>query len=84
MRVDINERKYSFCSVLEDEYHLVLECLIYSHLGTFYTSIYLEIFWLDQICIYSRLSLSRIPRDSLKYFVLSVPRHIRLAELRKK
>ena len=34
--------------------------------------------------IYSRLSLSRIPRDSIKYFEMSVPRHIRFAELRKK
>ena len=34
--------------------------------------------------IYSRLSLSRIPRDSLKYFEISVVRHIRFAELRKK
>ena len=33
---------------------------------------------------YSRLSLSRIPRDSLKYFEISVPRHIRFAEFRKK
>ena len=33
---------------------------------------------------YSRLLLSRIPRDSLKYFKISVPRHIRFAELRKK
>ena len=32
---------------------------------------------------YSRLSLSRIPRDSLKYFEISVVRHIRFAELRK-
>ena len=32
----------------------------------------------------SRLSLSRIPWDSLKYFEISVPRHIRFAELRKK
>ena len=31
----------------------------------------------------SRLSLSRIPRDSLKYFEISVPRHFRFAELRK-
>ena len=36
------------------------------------------------ISIYSQLSLSRIPRDSLKYFEISVPRHIRFAELRKK
>ena len=34
--------------------------------------------------IYSRLSLSRILRDSLKYFEISVPRHIRFAEFRKK
>ena len=34
--------------------------------------------------MYSRLSLSRIPRDPLKYFEVSVPRHIRFAELRKK
>ena len=33
---------------------------------------------------YSRLSLSRIPRDSLKYFEISIPRHIRFAELKKK
>ena len=33
--------------------------------------------------IYSRLSLSRIPRDSMKYFEISVPRHIRFAESRK-
>ena len=32
---------------------------------------------------YSRFSLSRIPRDSLKYFEISVLRHIRFAELRK-
>ena len=32
---------------------------------------------------YSRLSLSRIPRDSVKYFEISIPRHIRFAELRK-
>ena len=32
----------------------------------------------------SRLSLSRIPWDSLKYFEISVIRHIRFAELRKK
>ena len=33
---------------------------------------------------YSRLSLSRTQRDSLKYFEISVVRHIRFAELRKK
>ena len=33
--------------------------------------------------LYSRLSLSRIPRDSLKYFEISVLRHIRFAELSK-
>ena len=31
---------------------------------------------------YSRLSLSRIPRVSLKYFEISVLRHIRFADLR--
>ena len=34
--------------------------------------------------MYSGLSLSQIPRDSLKYFEISVPRHIRFAKLRKK
>ena len=32
---------------------------------------------------YSRLSLSRTPRDSLKYFEISVPRHIRVEKVRK-
>ena len=32
---------------------------------------------------YSQLSLSQSPRDSLKYFEISVPRHIRFAELKK-
>ena len=32
---------------------------------------------------YSRLSLSRIPRDSLKYFEISVPRHIRVERVQK-
>ena len=30
------------------------------------------------------LSFFRTPRDSLKYFEMSVPRHIRFAEMRKK
>ena len=33
--------------------------------------------------LYSRLSLSRSPRDSLKYFEIHVPRHIRFAQFRK-
>ena len=33
---------------------------------------------------YNRLSLSRIQRDSVEYFEISVPRHIRFAELRRK
>ena len=33
--------------------------------------------------IYSRLSLSRIPRDSLKHFERSIPRHIRVEKVRK-
>ena len=32
---------------------------------------------------YNRLSLSRIPRDSLKHFEISVPRDVRVAEVRK-
>ena len=44
--------------------------------------------WLQYLCIllniYSRLSLSRIPRDSLKYFEITVHQHIRFAEFRKK
>ena len=32
---------------------------------------------------YSRLSLSRSPRDSLKYFEISVPQHTRFTELRR-
>ena len=34
-------------------------------------------------CTYSRLSLSRSPRNSLEYFEISVPRHTWFAELRK-
>ena len=55
---------------------------------TFLSAQYLVNQWLDsyQICldIYSQLSLSRIPRDCLKHFEISVPRHIRFLELRKK
>ena len=36
------------------------------------------------VYLYSRLSLSRIQRDSLKFFEISVPRHITFEELRKK
>ena len=32
---------------------------------------------------YCQLSLSRIPRDLLNHFEISVPRHIRVAEMRK-
>ena len=35
------------------------------------------------IYMYNRFSLSQVPRDSLKYFELSVLRHIRFADLRK-
>ena len=34
--------------------------------------------------LYNQLSLSRIPRDSLKHFEIKVLRHIRFSELRKK
>ena len=36
-----------------------------------------------EVHLYSRLSLSRIPRDSLKHFEISVPRNIRVAKMRK-
>ena len=36
------------------------------------------------INIYSRLSLSRNPRDSMKHFEIFILQHIRFAELRKK
>ena len=38
----------------------------------------------NTMSIYSRLSLSRTPRDSMKHFEISVVRHIRFTELRKK
>ena len=34
-------------------------------------------------CAISVLSLSRIPRDLLKHFEISVPRHIRVERVRK-
>ena len=40
--------------------------------------------FITYICRYSRLSLSRIPRDSLKHFEISVPRHIRVERVRKR
>ena len=33
---------------------------------------------------YRRLSLSQSPKDSVKYFEISIPQHIRFAELREK
>ena len=42
---------------------------------------YFQIFFL--CVIYSLLSLPQTPRDSLKYFEISIPRHIRFADLRK-
>ena len=45
--------------------------------------VYVEMIGLHLSGMYSRLSLSRIPRDYLKYFEMSVPRHIRSAELRE-
>ena len=50
----------------------------------FFHSHYHEYVSLFHIYVYSRLSLSRTPRDSLKYFEISVVRHIRFAELSKK
>ena len=34
-------------------------------------------------CLYSRLPLSQIPRDSLKHFEISILRHIRVERVRK-
>ena len=49
-----------------------------------FCNFYILHFYLWAFTNYSRLSLSRIPRDSLKYFEISVVRHIRFAELWKK
>ena len=43
----------------------------------------LDLFFFIYIYIYSRLSLSRIPRDSLKHFEISVPQHIRVERVRE-
>ena len=32
----INERKCNFCNVLEDEFHFILECLVYREYKTQY------------------------------------------------
>ena len=47
---------------------------IYKHLTVVRSTCWREV---------SRISLSRIPRDFLKHFEISVPRHIRVAEVRK-
>ena len=39
--------------------------------------------WKLDFFIYSRFSLSRIPRDSLKHFEISIPRHIRVERVKK-
>ena len=44
----------------------------------------LRFFFFSEHHVNSRVSLSRSSRDSLKQFEISVPRHIRFAELRKK
>ena len=52
--------------------------------GLFFADLCTYMKHIFQTVIYSRLSLSRIPRDSLNYyFEISVLRHIRFAELRK-
>ena len=43
IRVDINERKCSYCNVLEDEYHFVLECCNYAHLRILYIPRYFRV-----------------------------------------
>ena len=41
-RVPIHERKCSFCNIIEDEYHFVIQCAAYSELREKYISNY---FW---------------------------------------
>ena len=43
IKLDINERKCSYCNVLEDEYHFVLECLNYAHLRILYIPRYFRV-----------------------------------------
>ena len=44
---------------------------------------FFRVLWFLGQLVYNSLTLSVSPRDSLKYFEVSVPRHIRFAELRK-
>ena len=65
-------------------------CLVWSH-SEYYNTPARIIVLLQEICnmlinmvsIYRRLPLSRIPRDSLKHFEISVFRHIRFEKVRK-
>ena len=52
----------------------------HKHLGVTFSS---RGQWHNHVEIYSRLSLSRNPRDSMKHFEISELRYIRFAELRK-
>ena len=55
--------------------------LLFSTVFSIYLSMYL--FQGPNYIMISRLSLSQTPRDSLKYFEIFVPLHIRFAEFRK-
>ena len=63
----------------------VIKIFLHYHACTFVRSRY---FVRTRACVYvrekySRLSLSRSQRDYLKHFEISVPRNIRVAEIRK-
>ena len=70
--------------------HIVGAEILQTHISSFLEVQYRHVsaahsgyFSIPNIKIYCQLSLSRIPRDSLNYFEISVLRHIRFAELRK-
>ena len=63
---------YILAEVLSYSIHIVYNSIIYCKL---LIQVYL---------LYSRLSISRTPRDCLKYIEIPVLRHIRFPELRKK
>ena len=76
---DFLHNNYTLSILIRIAFNLILLKIFFSY----FKIICINWFW--SILSYSRFSLlSRIPRDSLKYFEISVPRHIRFAELRKK
>ena len=75
--------------ICHGDYSWISSILFYTVQITVKNKICLTIIWITvktflPYLYYSRLSLSRIPRDSLKYFEIAVPRHVRFAEFRKK